>query len=331
MSPSISAIERNNPPPRRKFLCRLHQGQAPMYTGKPGMPAMYSEKLNHCGICLSGNTPRPPPSHWNWSTRILLSWDAADTLDLFTFDKFTFDNLDPVFEEANIFINEPTRGAEDSELYNQHHQDCNDLIIPGPPVSLPQTAAVAWAFKNRLNFALERIRDAPRQMVCENQAPLVPSLRLLLLRLHLSKIPLNTDIITRNIRSRITALLSTPIPVSSPVDLLTRVQSLLLYQIIRVLDNSYTSFSAINDTTAALEEAAFALMSHITFEEGMFDPPLISWQDQTRHIISHSAPSPQPDSSGKNGYFKRSARRTLRNKYLGSGTLSTWPIRGAHC
>lgn len=73
-------------------------------------------------------------------------------------------------------------------------------------------------------------------------------------------------------------LIATVLPVSSPLDLLAHVQSLLLYQIIRILyGDSISAAQAAEDTiTPHLEEAATALMeSYIQFE----DPPLPSSND----------------------------------------------------
>ncbi|KAK0672567.1 hypothetical protein QBC41DRAFT_380540 [Cercophora samala] len=315
MTPSISAIERNNPPPRRKscaacikakrrctqespacqrctqrtLVCQYPEGRVSKRPLPPKTPATPSRSSTGPPSALPTPGPLWDLSAWEHSSTsceslelvdphaILL--DASDTLNL-----FTFDNLDPVFGEPSIHIDEPavlsdTMSTAVSDFGTATTRIINDLVIPGPPARLPQTAAVAWAFKNRLNFALDKIRDAPRQMVCENQTPwshpclyehhMPQSMQdaYSSCALHLSKNALNTEIITRNIESRIATLLSTPLPLSSPVDLLARVQSLLLYQIIRVQDNSYKSFSAVNDTTAALEEAAFALASHISFEE----------------------------------------------------------------
>ncbi|CAP71601.1 uncharacterized protein PODANS_6_520 [Podospora anserina S mat+] len=321
MSLSISAVERNNPPPRRKscsacikakrrctqetpacqrctqrsLACQYPEGRV----SKRPLPA--STPSNNPSHSLTGppSALPTPGSSWDFAVwenpsaypesqepvnahSILL--DGADALDL-----FNFNTVDPTLGDLGVAANDSAQIPREMAAGVPDDMGTNriiyDLVIPGPPAALPQTAAVAWAFKNRLNFALDKIRDAPRRMVCENQTPwshpclyehsMPQSMQdaYSSCALHLSKNPINTDIITRNIESRITTLLSTPLPLSSPRELLSRVQSLLLYQILRVLDNSYKSFSAINDTIAPLEEAAFALMSHITFEEGTFDSP----------------------------------------------------------
>ncbi|KAK4194615.1 hypothetical protein QBC40DRAFT_290408 [Triangularia verruculosa] len=319
MSPSISAIERNDPPPRRKscsacikakrrctqespacqrctqrsLVCQYPDGRP---SKRPRPPSTPSESRSLPG--LPSALPTPGPS-WDFSVWEHTSIDTAsqelvdphatlpDALDCC--DLFNFDDLGPITEGPQAVTDDTVQTIQDlpsqpSDFGSGTARIIYDLIVPGPPASLSKPAAVAWAFKNRLNFALDKIRDAPRQMVCENQTPwshpclyehsMPQSMQdaYSSCALHLSKNPVNTEIITRNIETRITALLSTPLPIA-PVELLARVQSLLLYQIIRVLDNSYMSFSAINNTTAALEEAAFALMPHISFEEGTFDLP----------------------------------------------------------
>ncbi|KAK0744944.1 hypothetical protein B0T21DRAFT_358710 [Apiosordaria backusii] len=244
MSPSISAIERNNPPPRRKscsacikakrrctqetpacqrcaqrsLVCQYPEGRAskrPLLARTPSTP---SHSLTGPPSALP-----TPGSSWDFSGWenpsvhlesqeqddphfILL--DGVDPLDL-----FSFDDLDPVLEGPNLAANDPVQVPQGMPPQPPNFDTgttriINDLVIPGPPACLPQTAAVAWAFKNRLNFALEKIRDAPRQMVCENQTPW-----------------------------------------------------------------SHPCLYEHSMPQSMQEEAAFALMSHITFEEGTFDLP----------------------------------------------------------
>ncbi|KAK4173936.1 hypothetical protein QBC36DRAFT_334822 [Triangularia setosa] len=361
MSPSISAIERNNPPPRRKSCLACIKAKRRCTQESPAcqrctqrnLACQYpegriskrpSESRSSTGPPSALQTPGSSWDFYSWEHlsahpepqqlvdphSILLNGPNALNL-------FTFNDLDPILGGPSMVANDPVQTPQNMTSHPPDFDTgttriINDLIIPGPPSSLPQAAAVAWAFKNRLNFALDNIRDAPRQMVCENQTPwshpclyehsMPQSMQdaYSSCALHLSKNLTNAEIITRNIESRITTLLSSPLPLSSPVDLLARVQSLLLYQILRVLDNSYKSFSLINDTTAALEEAAFALMSHITFEEGTFDltsdrphpPPTFSQpsaKSDEIHLPLH--PLSATRQFWSTWIFQESARRTF--------------------
>jgi hypothetical protein len=85
----------------------------------------------------------------------------------------------------------------------------------------------------------------------------------------MNKTPANKLIVLRIIESRAQELCSAPMP-NTPLEILARAQALLLYQIIRLFDGDVQLRMGAEQGLGSLEEAGFALMAFIRFEEGTF-------------------------------------------------------------
>ncbi|KAK4188721.1 hypothetical protein QBC35DRAFT_495403 [Podospora australis] len=340
MLPSKSAVERNNPPPRRKACaacikakrrctqeypvcqrcsqrdldCKYPVGRVP----KRPQPASNHSSTPTSVLAFSGDLLPPDyvqpiiaDSPWDgmsWTTPALSSWpdtqlytqqtellsmiaqpdQMASTGNFFDFNDFGIVPEEPGLDTTNsshqssddsppLLLNVPVARA----IYN--------MTVAAPLACLSSAAATSWAIKNRLAFSIEKIRDAPRQMVMENQTPWSHPLlyessmpqsmqdAYSSCALYIAKNPINSEIIFRNIDSRVKELVDSPIPVEDVRELLARVQALMLYQIMRVLDVDYRRFDvadeatgSLEEATGSLEEATLALMEHIVFEEGTF-------------------------------------------------------------
>ncbi len=164
----------------------------------------------------------------------------------------------------------------------------------------------------------------------------------------MAKNPINSSIITRTIETRARELVDNPV-LTNPLSVLAHAHALLLYQIIRLFDGDLRMHAAAEAAMPALEQAAFALMQHTTFEEGTFEPygiegPFASRSPDDTNSPSHvhMALKPTPPAHTPQAMrtfweqwiFQESARRTfliifffLRTYHLMKGL----DIEGAAC
>ncbi len=82
----------------------------------------------------------------------------------------------------------------------------------------------------------------------------------------MAKNDVNADVIHTCVESRVQDLLSSPLP-TDPRDILARTQALLIYQILRLFDSDIRARAAAEVVSPQLESAAFALISHIVFDD----------------------------------------------------------------
>lgn len=115
----------------------------------------------------------------------------------------------------------------------------------------------------------------------------------------------NALMIRNCIESRVQDLLSSP-PATAPLDIIARAHALFIYQILRLLDTDARVRFSYDATMPILEEAAFAIIPHVTFPEAAAG--------------GQSSSSPEslllfPISATRNFWeswvFQESARRTL--------------------
>ncbi|KAK3987183.1 hypothetical protein QBC44DRAFT_246495 [Cladorrhinum sp. PSN332] len=296
---SITSIERHNPPPRKKSCascikakrrCTL-ETPACQRCAQRGLDCKYPEGRIAPRRRLSSiqpTLPAPPArtltppiqasidqdaTAYNWDVALLnITSQPSPCSQLLDIPPtvFNYTDLEPIFD----FPDMPLDGFID--LYSP----TPNKRIHGTHTASSTSAhsAVQWAFRNRLAYALDKIRKAPQQMLAENQTPWshpnlyenrTPHSMLdaqASCALHLCKNQTNASLISRNIESRVQALISTPLPTSSPLDLLAHCQALLLYQIMRILDGDFRLTAAADQTTPYLEDAAAALMECNVFQ-----------------------------------------------------------------
>lgn len=76
----------------------------------------------------------------------------------------------------------------------------------------------------------------------------------------------NSEVIFRSIESRVQEIVSSPLP-TEPLESLARLQALLLYQLIRIYNSDARANSSALETRKGVEDAAFALLGHVVFED----------------------------------------------------------------
>lgn len=126
----------------------------------------------------------------------------------------------------------------------------------------------------RFQYAIDEIKRTPSTMVLESRTPWYhPQLfkgqvpRSILdahsaCALYMAKNTCNAQDIVRSIQARVEDLLTAPTPTTSQ-EILARVQSLLLYQIIQVFDADFHVFMVVEKAALALEDATMLLMSQL--------------------------------------------------------------------
>ncbi|KAJ5155199.1 hypothetical protein N7492_008002 [Penicillium capsulatum] len=141
-----------------------------------------------------------------------------------------------------------------------------------PPKPLSEIVA------SRLQFSMDILRDAPRSMVIENQAPwchpkLYKSSMPRVMQdaygccsLYTSKNEINAPVIMSLIDARIQDLLSAPEPLTL-VEVLAHTHALLLYQIMHLFDGDIRSQATSNAIFAALQSISLSLLALVQFPD----------------------------------------------------------------
>jgi hypothetical protein len=98
------------------------------------------------------------------------------------------------------------------------------------------------------------------------------------------------------------------------LEILARTHALLLYQIIRLLEGGFRARSA-ESAIRPLEESAFALMQHVTLDEGTVDELLDLSSSEATRGSNDALPALYPLNSMREFWetwkFQESARRTF--------------------
>ena len=142
---SLSARERNNPPPRRKACTACIRAKRRCDLAVP---------------CLRCDRRGIPCEYANQRV-------AAEYVDV-DVDMSALDTPPLLYDDAPNFITEP-----DEALYTgQYMLESADPMAP-MDLMAPTTAElyVQSVITRKLQFALEEIRDAPRRMIMESQTP----------------------------------------------------------------------------------------------------------------------------------------------------------------
>jgi hypothetical protein len=222
--------------------------------------------------------------------------------------------------------------------------DLLELIHQPSALAAPTTKSfdtMPDAVSRKLSYALDEIKKVPAMMVLETQTPWChprlyeehmprsmqgtpnficcpyrqtpTNLRLYVdahaaCALYMAKNRANARVILRSIDARVSDLIASP-PPTTPLGILARTQSLILYHIIRVFDGDIAARAAAEDTQSALEDAAMSLILHTDF-----DCPSPAKLAAASSSSSHQLPL-QPFGPTKRFFqdwvFQESARRTL--------------------
>ncbi|KAK4448014.1 hypothetical protein QBC34DRAFT_407964 [Podospora aff. communis PSN243] len=310
MPPSWSAVERVDPPPRKKSCAACIKAKRRCSQDSPSCQRCRQRRLE-CKYA-GGRITKPSLDHESPQELVTPTPSTTHTVHVVHADSDSGSQITPtatprVFVPPHEFAYTipwtPSVGSTEGATGPSGSVD-----TPGPrfvelPTAVPPTStgtsevldvlsatrpfteisdAVAYAMKIRLQYALDRTSFAVNQMVFECSTPWShPQLyqremprsiqdAQAFCALYINKSPANSLIILRVIQSRAEELVSAPLP-TTPLETLARAHALLLYQIIRFFDGDISLRAGAERGMRPLEEAAFSLMTFTTFSEGTFD------------------------------------------------------------
>ncbi|KAH8911161.1 hypothetical protein BR93DRAFT_964975 [Coniochaeta sp. PMI_546] len=330
---SLSAIERANPPPRRKSCQACIKAKRRCDLGQPAclrctqrlLECQYSSAVSAARRINAANTgkQRPlaagsmstPPSALQKREGTESTGETEYNNMLFT-DPLAMENPAPDAEfdffdtELDMlqFLNDPPMETQEentdlsscapvftvprppSPSYNKldlilHIKE--NLALALQPEGTRGTTPLSFTLTHRLQYSIDLVKDAPRRMVVDLQTPWShPELyrdnmprsmqdAIASCALYQAKNPRNSYVILHSIRTRLQELISTPAP-KRPLEVLARVQAILLYVTILVFDGDILSRSAAEAATPALDSAAIGLVGlfgHNPFFPSSSAPP----------------------------------------------------------
>lgn len=306
MSPSNTAVERGNPPPRRKSCAACGKAKRRCDNRQPVCVRCTQRKIDciYAPAVLSGRdrhlatppgpgapqspteaspSPFPVPGVIDEPTAL---WDD----ELFPSAPPHIANQDqPPISDVNIDLSDfilgnGTAAVDEVLAATPSATESPDLIF-SPPAPLMlflfgkrNPSVTSSIIASRLQYAIDSLRDAPTRMVLEAQTPwchphlykdyMPRSMRdaHACCALYHSKNAANAPTVLRSIESHVDDLLAASEP-ASPLEALARVQALLLYQVILIFDGDIQLRASAAKTTPALDAAAVALMAQLGVDE----------------------------------------------------------------
>ncbi|KAL2258112.1 hypothetical protein VTK26DRAFT_8702 [Humicola hyalothermophila] len=313
MPQSLSAIERSNPPPRRKSCAACIKAKrrctlefpACLRCAQRHLSCVYPEQRNlrrravntasaqRSGPVLASDTLSPywDPAGWGGqspsgmqpSLRLAHPVPAPGPIIPPMSTACNIDgSMNPVLEVPHIPLNGPPQQClpglpEMSTLYSDPGPN-KHVAVAISPAQASISATLSWVIRTRLQYAIDKTRNAPRQMVLENQThfchpclyeqnmPRSMQDAFSSCALWMAKNAVNAEVVLRAIENRAQELAASPMPLD-PLEIIARAQAMLLYQIIRIFDGDMQSMSSERGgADQALEDACFALMNHITVD-----------------------------------------------------------------
>ncbi|KAF5011583.1 hypothetical protein FDECE_2304 [Fusarium decemcellulare] len=311
---SLTSIERDDPPVRRKSCDACKKSRRRCDQARPT-----------CQRCLRRNIECRYPHASQAPTR--RRPEAVDEIVSGPQRLTSFDNVGTPYTPSCLGMLDSILEPTDDSIYQLFHEslDCNtpsphptwsnprllttaqDALNRSQLVAVPQ---VGRAITSRLQYAMDKILAAPSQMVLENQTPwchahLYDDDAVSSAALHAAMNHVNARVIRENIEGRVQDLLSSPLP-TTPLDVLAYAQALLIYQVLRLLDNDARVRSTYEATIPHLEEAAYALIPYIEFDKA---PPTNN-EGPTLDLIP-LYPASAAHSFWASWVFQESAKRTL--------------------
>ncbi|RYC54141.1 hypothetical protein CHU98_g12068, partial [Xylaria longipes] len=339
MPPSLSAIERGNPPPRRKSCaacikakrrCDLHQPSC-LRCSQRKIDCSYPTHIENQGKKRSDTTSSPTGTSPDAQPQELMKdplpemapWEAS-------FD-FNMD-MSPSYSPAcssfpTISFDEPTLpGLEFLDVVNMDStlssippspgpflelEDPMPVVVRSPKSSIASLSriqllrAASEFIEKRLRYSLDAFKRAPENMVVEGGTPWSHP------ALYRDSMPTCLEaMIQRVIEQRYQKLITTPIPTTSVSELMARTHALILYQIILFFDDSPPARSLAEETVSALGDSAMALLEFVRHEDEEDD----SIADPSRNIPLY--PLTAARALYNDWTFQESIRRTLLVSFL---------------
>ncbi|KAK9234604.1 hypothetical protein V1525DRAFT_435460 [Lipomyces kononenkoae] len=284
---SLSAVERGNPPPRRKSCLQCIKSKRRCDLGIPTCTRC-RQRLIECSYpsrsdrnatiipfqdqrACKGGPVLSEPAVENLPQLQGRGSSVYSTQSIFAVN---CDSLPCVLqgpENGLGYVTPPTFAVRDTSL--DIVQQTPDVLVPSRRRAFEFTFA---AISSRLQYSIEQILATPRKMVLENQTawchprlyidvmPRSMQDALACCALYLAKNHINAPIIFSTIEAKVSDLLVAPEPTTA-IELLARTQALILYQIIRVFDGDIVALAAAAATSSALEAATLALMPYVEF------------------------------------------------------------------
>ncbi|OAA63369.1 Zn(2)-C6 fungal-type DNA-binding domain protein [Niveomyces insectorum RCEF 264] len=310
MSLSLSALERRHPPPRRKSCAACTKAKRRCSNTLPSCARCSQRGLvcHYAGqppglTTTSILDPLPTVSAQSVMPLSDLEIDAAPTpswLDAAWHPWSPFSPPPPPPPLACIAADDsvpPLIGLSvdglapaDGSPHNRLLPDEGAPVVEAPAASLIRLPSaqlpeletrdfdrIAAVVRSRLAYAIDKIKDAPRLLLAENQLPwshpmlyrdgMPASMQgaLSSCALYVAKNAVNAAVVLSCIHAHLRQLLSAPEPAALP-DLLARTQALLLYTIFAAFDPDPTSMRAVLDEVQdALMRSAKSLLSLTNF------------------------------------------------------------------
>ncbi|KAL1862510.1 hypothetical protein VTK73DRAFT_6768 [Phialemonium thermophilum] len=290
MAQSLTSVERDNPPPRRKscFACtkarrRCDQARpACQRCTRRHIDCQYPHDVRHRRDQASSHAPSAAvigasaQSHLSSDLAVLQApRRSADPTDFM---------LDPLGDFLGVMAFSSSSGG----VMDPSAWEPSLALIPLTPAGTVQPwldrsqvvgdPKTSQDFTSRLQYSLEKISASPRQMVLENTMPwchahlyddhMPKSMQdaVSLAAFFEARNSTNARTIRSCIESRVQDLVSSPCP-SAPLEILARTHALLVYQILRLQDDDLRVRMSCDATMPLLEQAAYALLPHIVFHD----------------------------------------------------------------
>jgi Fungal Zn(2)-Cys(6) binuclear cluster domain len=345
MSLSRSAVERANPPPRQKSCGACIKAKRRCDYGQPACVRCAQRNLNcvYSSSYLQYRSRRRPDEVVCSDSLLEATPDVTMTFSLMpsaveeVANSWNSELLEASFVDIDIpgLVSTSSGGHSDPFIvaFDGDTQPLEDIFPRGShdvdaligfsslspmcsQIGKDTQGSISGIIAARLQYAIDEIKRASRTMVLETRTPWYhPQLfkaqipRSMLdahcsCALYMAKNTCNAQDILRSIEARVEDLLNSPVPTSSQ-EILARVQSLLLYQIIRIFDNDFRVFTTVEKTALALEDATLLLGSHLS--SGQLSPAAQNTLENTLPLYSLE----ETKTLWMSWIFMESARRTL--------------------
>ncbi|TLD30738.1 hypothetical protein PspLS_02398 [Pyricularia sp. CBS 133598] len=201
----------------------------------------------------------------------------------------SLDNLlglsNSVFEDLDLEGFQDPPQNMDPVLARPEEPPQTDLVyLPIPNLTTETSFTISYIIRTRLSYTIPVLLGAPKTFVETTGTPWShPSLykdgfppiiedMYSACALYMARTPRNDAVIMRSIEGRLAKVINNPLPsIASTPEVLYRTQALLMYQIMRTLDEGLASRVDDAAATAAFEESMNTLKDHLIIEAGSTD------------------------------------------------------------
>ncbi|KAK5626088.1 hypothetical protein RRF57_001803 [Xylaria bambusicola] len=333
MPPSLSSIERGNPPPRRKSCAACIKAKRRCDLHQPSCLRCTQRRIDCSYPTPAGNHPKrrggaiPSPSQSETSpiaqaqdelimkdvalTETSTSWESS-------FD-FSMD-LSPAYTNNPSCAPFPNISFDEPVFHGLEFLD--DVVDTHNPMDLLRVASELK--EKRLRYIIDAYKSAPEEMVLtggtpwshpalyKDSMPLCLEDAVAASGLYRAKNSANGPMIQRIVELRYRRLLAAPIPTSVP-EQLARTHALILYQIMLFFDESCPSRALSQETVSVLIDSAMSLLEHADYESSDSDSDSPS-PNSPRNIPLY--PLTAARALYTDWVFQESLRRTLLIAFL---------------